>query len=87
MLRKLASYQPNDPTRYRRGEDNPAARLTEAQVREIKWLQARGAGDRFLAQRYGVSAWTIGEIRRGKRWRHVPDPSLRYVERQGEERA
>ncbi|GIV82081.1 MAG: hypothetical protein KatS3mg051_1435 [Anaerolineae bacterium] len=40
------------PVNYRRGEDHPAAKLNEAQVREIKALLARGAGYRFLARRY-----------------------------------
>ncbi|WP_169239917.1 hypothetical protein [Candidatus Roseilinea sp. NK_OTU-006] len=62
------------PTRYRYGAQNPAAKLTEAQVAEIKRLLARGAGYRFLAQRYGVSTQTIGAIARGQAWRHVPDP-------------
>lgn len=41
-----------------------------------RWLDplARGAGYRFLAQRFGVTPQTIGRIARGKYWRHVPDP-------------
>lgn len=62
------------PTRYRYGAHNPAARLTEAQVEEIKGLLRRGAGYRFLAERYGVSRTTIGAIARGQAWRHVPWP-------------
>lgn len=68
--------QYESPLRYRRGEDNPAAKLTEEQVQEIKRLLARGAGYRFLAERYGVSRTTIGEIARGQRWQHVPDPAF-----------
>lgn len=65
------------PTRYAIGERNPAARLTEAQVAEIKRLLARGAGHRFLAERFGVSRTTIGAIARGERWQHVPWPTSR----------
>jgi len=61
------------PARYRHGEANPAARLTEEQVLEIKRLLARGAGYRFLAQRYGVTPQTIGRIARGEGWRHVSE--------------
>lgn len=73
------------PTRYRRGQDNPAAKLSEAQVAEIKRLLARGAGYRFLAQRFGVTPQTIGAIARGQLWRHVPDPTglPRSVNRRG----
>lgn len=76
------------PTRYRCGEQNPAAKLTEAQVVEIRRLLARGAGYRFLARRYGVSAQTIGAIARGQTWRHVPAPLPRlYEERENHENA
>ena len=64
----------DEPTNYRRGERNPAAKLTEAQVIEIKRLLARGAGYRFLAERFGVHRVTIGAIARGELWWHVPDP-------------
>ena len=64
----------DEPMNYRCGERNPAAKLTESQVVEIKRLLARGAGYRFLAERYGVHRVTIGAIARGELWRHVPDP-------------
>lgn len=64
-----------EPTHYRYGESNPAARLTESQVAEIKRLLARGAGHAFLAKRFGVSHTTIGAIARNERWQHVPWPA------------
>jgi hypothetical protein len=74
MTMRTEQRQYESPLRYRRGEDNPAAKLSEAQVAEIKRLLARGAGYRFLAERYGVSRFAIGRIARGEGWRHVPDP-------------
>ena len=66
----------DDPTNTPAGERHPGARLSEAQVAEIKRLLTRGAGYRFLAERFGVSRTTIGAIARGERWRHVPWPHL-----------
>ncbi len=63
-----------EPTSYRRGEDNPRARLTEEQVIEIKRLLARGAGHGFLARRYGVSKFAIWSIAHNLTWRHVRAP-------------
>lgn len=54
-----------------RGEDCPAARLREVQVREIKRAIARGVSAPKLADRYGVGASTIKRIRRGQTWAHV----------------
>lgn len=62
------------PTNYVCGERNHAAKLTEAQVVEIKRLLLRGAGYRFLAERYGVTKTTIASIAKNKSWRHVPWP-------------
>lgn len=51
-----------------RGERHPRAKLTEDAVREIRLSdQSLGA----LAARYGVSPYTVSDVRRGKRWRHV----------------
>lgn len=52
------------------GESNPRARLTEADVREIR---ASPLGRRDLAERYGVSQATIGMIRTRRNWAHVKD--------------
>jgi hypothetical protein len=48
------------------------ARLTEAQVRQIKASDAPG---RALARRYGVAEQTICNIRKGRRWAHVATPA------------
>jgi hypothetical protein len=51
-----------------KGSERPLAKLTEADVREIIKSDERGID---LAERYGVSAGIISEIRSGKRWKHV----------------
>jgi len=50
------------------GERNGSAKLTEAMVRDIR--EASGT-QQAIAERYGVSQFTVSEIKRGKTWRHV----------------
>jgi hypothetical protein len=65
------------PARHRsdylaRGERAGAAKLTEAQVIEIRRrAKDEGATGAKLAAEYGVSAWTIYPILRGKTWKHL----------------
>jgi len=54
-----------------RGEGNPAAKLNENQVREIKIALRDRIKREILAQRYNVSVATIKAIRSGKLWKHV----------------
>lgn len=44
------------------------AKLTEADIPEIRELLASGMLHRVVAERYGVSEKTIGHIRTGRRW-------------------
>lgn len=54
------------------GEDNPRAKLTEAQVREIRSLYAAGGvTQRELADLYGVSQTLISYITLEKHWKHT----------------
>jgi hypothetical protein len=72
MLRK-GRRRPGRPPRMV-GEGNGAAKLSEAQVREIRELyrpRTRGLGCHSLAKRYGVSGQTIHRVIRGKYWNHV----------------
>lgn len=55
--------------RISRGEHRNTARLTEHDVRDIC---RSTASHTCLAKRYGVSPPTVGEIKRGKSWKHVP---------------
>ncbi|MBX5143268.1 hypothetical protein HJB79_31670 [Rhizobium lentis] len=57
---------------HHRGERNPQAKLTEAEAREIislKGLESKVA----LAERFGVSTGTIGDIHRGRNWSWLID--------------
>ncbi len=54
-----------------RGSHSGHARLTEKQVVEMRRLYARGALQRELAQKYGVSQSVISEALRGLTWSHV----------------
>lgn len=58
--------------RYRYGAQNPAAKLSEEQVAEIKRLLARqGVTISELARRYGVSAASMRSAVAGETWAHV----------------
>jgi len=55
-----------------RGENGPKAKLTEAQVREIR--ERHGSGSityRALALEYGVHETSISQIVRRKTWAHL----------------
>lgn len=55
-----------------KGEDNGLSKLTEHQVREIRLLCATsGKSKRSIARRFGVTDVLIGQIVRGKIWKHV----------------
>jgi hypothetical protein len=54
-----------------RGEDNPAAKLTEEQVAEMLELRRRGESVSAIAKRFKVSYGHAGNILRGAKWRHV----------------
>src|SRR5690242_2251925 len=66
----------------RRGEEAGAAKLSEAQVREIRDLWRRGWSHARTAGHYGVSATCIQAVRAGRSWRHVPDDPV-YAGRPG----
>lgn len=53
------------------GEAKPSARLTEAEVREIRAAPAHFGVLRELSRQYGVSNTTIRKIRTGEKWSHV----------------
>ncbi len=58
----------------RRGEEHPKARLTEAEVLEIRRLYRRGeAGYRRLAVRFGVTPMAIKAIVVRRSWDHLPE--------------
>lgn len=55
------------------GERNPRARISEADVHDIR--SARRRGDRVveIARRYGVAASTISMLLTGQTWSHVAE--------------
>lgn len=55
-----------------KGERNGRAKLTAAQVQEIRAIFARGEATRYqLAKRFGVCWSTINRMVKGKRWSHT----------------
>jgi hypothetical protein len=72
----LGTYADNNQDRARKGRNSTVrgnAKLTEAQVSEIRRRYARGnVTRRRLATVYGVSMPTIASILTRKNWRHIP---------------
>lgn len=68
--RGRAGYCP--PERKARGEANAAAKLTEAQVREIRAkYKPRVVSQQALADEYGMSQTIVSAIVRRKLWAHL----------------
>jgi HNH endonuclease len=53
------------------GEENPHARLTEAQVREIRQIYNPSVRLSVLAKKYGVTKSAIHEVTKGRVWKHI----------------
>jgi hypothetical protein len=49
-------------------QQNPMAKLTNDQVREIRRKFANGEGDFSISREYGVSEQCISDIREGRTW-------------------
>jgi group I intron endonuclease len=54
-----------------RGENNPRAKLTEDDVREIRQMLAHGMSQAEIARKYGVGSYVVSRIKTGQRWGHV----------------
>lgn len=88
MMRKGRHGSQVDPERYRaarmkcgshlphyRGEECAYAKVTEAQVVEIRYLYAAGGiTHRQLAKRFGLGKTTVGHILHGRKWAHADGP-------------
>lgn len=61
----------NGMRRTYEGSENPAARLTEGDVRFIRIMLAAGISQRTIAKEFGVDKTSIGRIHRGTHWKHV----------------
>jgi DNA-binding transcriptional regulator YiaG len=59
---------------YQKGSARPAAKLTEADVQQIRSDAAVGMKQRDIADAYGISQGLVSGIVNGTRWKHVPDP-------------
>jgi len=56
-----------------RGENNPKAKVTEAQVREIRRRIDGGEARKEIASDYGVRYQTVWDIGARVSWRHVTE--------------
>jgi hypothetical protein len=54
------------------GADNPRAKLTPDEVREIRGLAAAGVRQREIAAKFGVWQQTVSAIHKRKLWANVP---------------
>jgi hypothetical protein len=57
--------------RSQKGEAHTQARLTEAQVREIRGMHAVGYTHEAIATKFGVTRSAVQHIVRYRRWKHV----------------
>lgn len=65
-------YSRIQPERLARGESNGWAKLVASQVLEIRSLYATGTTTQTaIAERFGVSQGTIGQIINRKNWKHI----------------
>jgi hypothetical protein len=54
-----------------RGEKQVFARLTEAQVRQIRELHGNGLSNGAIGEKFGVGSEAISKVIRGVNWKHV----------------
>lgn len=70
----LADSRPLPTDEWLRGENSPAAKLSENDVHEIRRLYATGEfTQKQLGKRFGVTAVSIGSVINGKTWAHVAE--------------
>ncbi|MFA4972536.1 MAG: HNH endonuclease [bacterium] len=75
VARGEGHYSHKHPEQRLRGERNGQAKLTEAQVREIRVRYVHGTPSQTaIAREYGVSRRAIRNILAGKSWRHILCP-------------
>jgi|ERR1035438_4988487 hypothetical protein len=58
-------------TAHQHGMTNGTAKLTDAEVLEIRWLYETGIRVNSLAKQFGISHSIVSEILSGKRWTHL----------------
>ena len=77
----IGTRQENIDDRERKGRNNPPrgenhekAKLTEADVLELRTKRKQGKSFGELAKEYGVCKKTIQDAVSGKNWSHIPQP-------------
>jgi len=58
-------------TDHRRGEDHPASKLTESDVRELREKYREGWSWSAMGKAFGVSPFTAKLAATGVTWKHV----------------
>lgn len=71
LARGDAHYSRLHPERLARGDRHGMAKLTGADVAEIRERAAAGESNRFIAQSLGVSDRAVGRVVNRETWRHV----------------
>jgi DNA-binding CsgD family transcriptional regulator len=61
----------NAKRRQARGVVQGRAKLTDARVREIRWLRLGGLSERAIARLFGVAHSTVHNVIAGAAWSHV----------------
>jgi len=59
------------PELIRRGSDNPASKLTEEKVLEIRKMKEAGVPGNTIARQFNVSGVMVSLICRRKKWTHI----------------
>lgn len=72
----LGTYDDNNKDRAEKGrsavgENAPTAKLTEADVLEIRKMISEGITQREIARMFNVAHVAIGNISRGQTWKHL----------------
>jgi hypothetical protein len=76
-----------DAGRRPAGERHGMAKLTLAQVRDVRAKHAAGVKNKAIAKEYGVDPSTIGLIVRGEHWRDDNERKLNAIRREQQRRA
>ena len=57
------------------GEKNGNKKITEGIAQEILNLKGKRVQAKLLAEKYGISVWTVYEIWKSRRWKHLQPAS------------
>lgn len=71
-IHNMADMARKGRTRPLRGEAKPGAKLNTEKVLIARRRLAAGEACTSIARSFGVSSYTIFDIKRGKSWKHVP---------------